>query len=157
MDASEADIVDLAGAILDGTPVDWGTVESIAGEGERPLLEELRVLATLAECHRDQHVGDPQIDSEPPRGSYMWGHLCVLEPIGSGAFGHVYHAWDTRLDRDVALKLLPAPLDAAGARASSIIEEGRLLARVRHPNVVTIYGAERIGDMQTTRWRAYCG
>src|SRR6185436_11248822 len=68
------------------------------------------------------------------------------EPIGNGAFGQVYRAWDTRLDREVALKLLPADSDDGDARASSIIEEGRLLARVRHPNVVTIYGAERIGD-----------
>jgi TolB-like protein/tetratricopeptide (TPR) repeat protein/tRNA A-37 threonylcarbamoyl transferase component Bud32 len=49
-------------------------------------------------------------------------------------------------DREVALKLLPARSDADDARTSSIIEEGRLLARVRHPNVVTIYGAERIGN-----------
>ena len=75
-----------------------------------------------------------------------WGHIRVLEPLGSGAFGRVYRAWDTRLDREVALKLLPARSDVGDARASSIIQEGRLLARVRHPNVVTIYGAERIGD-----------
>ena len=78
------------------------------------------------------------------RGDH-WGLLRVLEPIGGGSFGVVYRAWDTRLDREVALKLLP--VDAASPSGeSSIIEEGRLLARVRHPNVVTIHGAERIGD-----------
>ena len=77
----------------------------------------------------------------------MWGHLQILEPIGRGAFGDVYRAWDSRLDREVALKLIPASLPIAGASpAASIIEEGRLLARVRHPNVVTIHGAEQIGD-----------
>ena len=70
----------------------------------------------------------------------------MLERIGHGAFGEVYRAWDTRLDREVALKLLPADSSPVGTDATSIIEEGRLLARVRHPNVVTIYGAERIGD-----------
>ena len=74
-----------------------------------------------------------------------WGHLRVLEPIGRGAFGEVYRAWDTRLAREVALKLLPATAKTL-RQATSIIEEGRLLARVRHPNVVTIYGAERIDD-----------
>ena len=74
-----------------------------------------------------------------------WGHLRLLERIGRGAFGEVYRAWDTRLDREVALKLLPAPA-AKGGLASSIIHEGRLLARVKHPNVVTIYGAEQIDD-----------
>jgi serine/threonine-protein kinase len=53
----------------------------------------------------------------------------------------VYRAWDPRLDREVALKLLrPGPDDG-----KQVIEEARLLARVRHPNVVTIYGADRIG------------
>ena len=78
-------------------------------------------------------------------GSRTWGHLRVLEPIGRGAFGEVYRAWDTRLAREVALKLLPANARTL-RQATSIIEEGRLLARVRHPNVVTIYGAERIDD-----------
>ena len=67
-----------------------------------------------------------------------------LERIGRGAFGEVYCAWDTRLDREVALKLLSASSSIADRRGTSIIEEGRLLARVRHPNVVTIYGADRI-------------
>jgi len=142
VDARDPALNDLAGAILDGTSVDWQTVDASASETDRPLLEELRVLATLAEVHRAQRgSGEP---AAPPT---TWGHLRVLEPIGSGAFGHVYRAWDSRLDREVALKLLPAQSDVGGGRASSIIHEGRLLARVRHPNVVTIHGAERIGDI----------
>jgi len=82
----------------------------------------LRILATLAAVHRAQRgSGEP---AQRPKT-----------------------AWDSRLDREVALKLLPAQSDVGGARASSIIQEGRLLARVRHPNVVTIHGAERIGDI----------
>ena len=139
MDANEPTLDELAGAILDGTSVDWRTVHSIANETERPLVEELRVLATLADLHRQQRA-------ESARPPQTWGHIRILEPLGTGAFGHVYRAWDTRLDREVALKLLPARSDAEDARTSSIIEEGRLLARVRHLNVVTIYGAERIRD-----------
>ena len=56
----------------------------------------------------------------------------------------MFRAWDTRLDREVALKLLTASPDSD--KGGVIIREGRLLARVRHPNVVTIHGAERIGD-----------
>jgi serine/threonine-protein kinase len=66
----------------------------------------------------------------------------VLERIGGGAFGEVYRAWDTRLEREVALKLLASD-DTAGEE-SAVIAEGSLLARVRHPNIVTVYGAERI-------------
>ena len=76
----------------------------------------------------------------------MWSHLRLVERIGRGAFGEVYRAWDTRLDREVALKLLPADRSSGDRAASAIIHEGRLLARVRHPNVVTIHGAEQIAD-----------
>jgi len=142
VDASRPALDDLAGAILDGTSVDWPTVDASAKESERQLIEELRVLATLTEVHRTQRGS-----GESAQRRKTWGPLRVLEPIGSGAFGHVFRAWDSRLDREVALKLLPAQPDVGGARASSIIREGRLLARVRHPNVVTIHGAERIGEI----------
>jgi serine/threonine protein kinase len=71
------------------------------------------------------------------------------ESYPNGPYRRLFRAircGDAHLDREVALKLLPADPDDGEARASSIIHEGRLLARVRHPNIVTIYGAERIGD-----------
>jgi TolB-like protein/tetratricopeptide (TPR) repeat protein len=69
----------------------------------------------------------------------------VFDCIGRGACGDVFRAWDTRLDREVALKLIPVGSAPGAASTSSIVREGRLLARVRHPSVVTIYGAEQIG------------
>jgi eukaryotic-like serine/threonine-protein kinase len=153
VDASRALIADLAGAILDGTPIDWPAVEASADDTNRPLLDELKLLASVAHLHRQFAVPSPatslsatlsldQPDLDQPD---HWGHLRLLEPIGSGAFGRVYRAWDTRLEREVALKLLRAR--SADARATWVIEEGKLLARVRHPNVVTIYGAEQIGGL----------
>ena len=56
-----------------------------------------------------------------------------IDRIGRGAFGEVYRAWDTKLEREVALKLLPAGSRGEGSRSAAIIEEGRLLARVHHP------------------------
>ena len=64
-----------------------------------------------------------------------WGPLEIRGEIGRGHFGTVYLAWDAALERRVALKLLRQTGGAA-----EIIREGRLLARVRHPNVVTVYG-----------------
>lgn len=127
---------EVADAILDGTPIDWANVDSRADPVTRGLIEELRTLAALRPtgCTSDS-AGREQPES--------WGHLRVLECIGRGAFGEVYRAWETRLDREVALKLL-RPSGGDDASPPSVIEEGRLLARVRHPNVVTIYGAERI-------------
>jgi serine/threonine protein kinase/tetratricopeptide (TPR) repeat protein len=150
---SERIVADLVDAILDGTPVDWAVAASSVEEAARPLVKELSVLAAVAALHRDP----PPIASTLSRASSLsankgaeaaehWGHLRLLERIGRGTFGEVYRAWDMRLDREVALKLLTAGRAAGDREASSIIHEGRLLARVRHPNVVTIYGAEQIGD-----------
>jgi len=133
---AETHIADLAGAILDGAPIDWPSFES-GDHADRPLLDQLKLLARVADLHRRPPL---------PALAEHWGHLRVLDRIGAGAHGVVYRAWDTRLDREVALKLLPAPVDDTASGATSIIEEGRLLARVRHPNVVTIYGAEQIAD-----------
>jgi serine/threonine-protein kinase len=154
--ADDDPLDDLADAILDGAPIDWAGVESRADRRRRTLLDPLKVLAALADVHRDRSAAGPtQNDQRDPQSRAIdepaadrgrWGHLQLIELIGRGAFGRVYRARDTRLDRDVALKLLPASGAGDAKRASSIIEEGRLLARVRHPNIVTIYGAERIGD-----------
>jgi serine/threonine protein kinase/tetratricopeptide (TPR) repeat protein len=135
-----APLDDLAAAILDRGPVDWPTIE--ADIDDRALLDQLKILEVLRRAPR------VAADVVPPG---HWGHLRVLEPIGEGAFGTVYRAWDTRLDREVALKLLPVEPARLQTERSSVIEEGRLLARVRHPNVVTIYGAERI-DGQAGLW-----
>jgi serine/threonine protein kinase len=79
----------------------------------------------------------------------FWGHLRLVEAVGRGSFGEVYRAWDTRLDREVALKLLPAGRASGNRAASAIVHEGRLLAKVRHPSVVTIYGV-RVPKILTT-------
>ena len=139
MDETQAALDAIARAILDGTSVDWRTVRCDTGADRRSLVDELEVVARLADFHRNHRE-----HSTP--AAETWGHIRVLETLGTGAFGRVYRGWDTRLDREVALKLVPASSDAGGTRTSSIIEEGRLLARVRHPNVVTIYGAERFGE-----------
>ena len=66
-----------------------------------------------------------------------WGALECRRQIAGGGFGEVYLAWDPALEREVALKVLPA-----AGRSHTVIQEGRLLARVRHPNVVTVYGID---------------
>jgi hypothetical protein len=151
---SERLIDDLADAILDGSPIDWAAAESSSDETARLLVRQLRVLAAVADLHRSTAPNPSTLTQIPPSrverqaadAPVMWSHLRLVERIGYGAFGEVYRAWDTRLDREVALKLLPADRSRGNRAASSIIHEGRLLAKVRHPNVVIIYGAEQIGD-----------
>jgi TolB-like protein/tRNA A-37 threonylcarbamoyl transferase component Bud32/Flp pilus assembly protein TadD len=151
---SERLIDDLADAILDASSVDWAAAESSSDGTTRLLVRQLRVLAAVADLHRTAPPNPSTVSQIPPSrveptladAPAMWSHLRLVERIGRGAFGEVYRAWDTRLDREVALKLLPADRSPGNPVASSIIHEGRLLAKVRHPNVVSIYGAEQIGD-----------
>jgi eukaryotic-like serine/threonine-protein kinase len=72
-----------------------------------------------------------------------WGTFLLLEEIGRGAFGVVYRAWDPALERDVALKLIDVGRLPAH-RGDTLLREGRMLARVRHPNVVTVYSTQRL-------------
>jgi len=152
MQGDEGLVAQVAAAILDGEAVDWVSTESSADVRTRALLQHLKALATLAEVHRSaQLTGSIIPEAEADQHQLAapgdtWGQLRILERIGRGACGEVYRAWDTRLDREVALKLLAAGDPPTADSTSPIIDEGRLLARVHHPNVVTIYGAERIGD-----------
>lgn len=66
----------------------------------------------------------------------------VLETLGRGGMGVVHLAYDAKLDRKVALKILGANIDDPEA----LIVEARALARLAHPNVVVIYDAELVGD-----------
>jgi serine/threonine-protein kinase len=122
----------IADAILDGTPIDWHSVDT-ENLADKAFVEQLKTLAALRRASMSMSPGP-----------WRWGHLQVFERIGHGAFGDVHRAWDPRLDREVALKLLRSDVLDDDGPGSAVIEEGRLLARVRHPNVVTIYGAEPI-------------
>ena len=68
-----------------------------------------------------------------------WGPFEHLQRVGRGSFGEVYRAFDPTLQRHVALKLL-LPSDLPGLDATAMLDEARAMARVRHPNVVPIYG-----------------
>jgi serine/threonine protein kinase len=82
---------------------------------------------------------------------FHWDHLAVLDVIGSGGFGDVYRAYDSMLQRDVALKLRKSGSRLAPATGRAFIEEARRLAQVRHPNVLAVYGAA-IDDDRAGIW-----
>jgi len=69
-------------------------------------------------------------------------HYEVLEKIGSGGMGEVYRAHDTRLDRDVALKIMPAAMASDPERSVRFEREARAVAALKHPNIVTIHSVE---------------
>src|SRR6202171_1693197 len=66
----------------------------------------------------------------------------VLAPIGAGGMGEVYQAHDTKLGRDVAIKVLPEAFAHDPDRLSRFQREAKMLASLNHPNIAAIYGLE---------------
>ena len=153
---SEADLLEeIADAIVAGRPIDWDHARSSTSPETQGLLRQLRVVAGIADLHRSapppaalsadaSQVADARSSAPGVDDDARWGSLRLLELVGEGAAGAVFRAWDTRLDREVALKLIR---DHGGKAAapSTVLEEGRMLAKLRHPNIVTVYGAEEYG------------
>src|SRR5262252_9897565 len=70
-------------------------------------------------------------------------HYQVLEKLGEGGMGVVYHARDSKLNRDVALKVLPELFAKNAERMARFRREAQVLASLNHPNIATIYGLEQ--------------
>jgi len=148
----------LVEAITDGTEIDWELeIESNSELGDK--LWSLRVIDSIAHVFRESapvrsgEAESPTIDLDrgaapppmegPTASTLSWGPLELREKIGEGAFGEVYRAWDPTLQREVALKLLRAGRSESEAETTRFIDEARKLARVRHPNVLVVYGADK--------------
>ena len=70
----------------------------------------------------------------------------VLAPLGAGAMGEVYRARDTRLEREVAIKVLPEHFAEDEERLQRFEREAKTLAALNHPNVAGIHGIDQVGD-----------
>jgi serine/threonine protein kinase len=68
----------------------------------------------------------------------------ILAPLGAGGMGEVFRARDTRLDRDVAIKVLPEEFFQDKERRERFEREAKLLAALNHPNIATIHSFEEI-------------
>ena len=111
-------------------------VESLLGyEGGADALLERPAVALAA----------PMLDNS---ASSSWligrqiGPYTIVSLLGAGGMGEVYRARDTKLGRDVAIKILPPEFTADADRRARFAREARLLAALNHPNIGAIYGLE---------------
>lgn len=75
------------------------------------------------------------------------GPYKILAPLGAGGMGEVYRAHDTRLGRDVAIKVLPAEVSQDPDRLARFGREARSLAALSHPNIMVIHDFDRAGEV----------
>ena len=119
-------------ALLDGRALPGPSNDA---PGSTPS-DAVRVIDAIARVHRHAILGSDVVLDRPDRT--RWGHLEIRDEIGRGASATVYRAWDTRLAREVALKLFAPDVDHGDAA----LDEGRLLARLNHPHIVTVFGTD---------------
>ena len=142
--------------IADGRPVDWPALDSGAlSDEERERLQCLRIVSDIAGVHRstEDAGADEEATTERVAGpplpddddAEMWGRYRLVEKVGEGSFGSVYRAWDPELEREIAIKILHRRV-ADSRLKERLLREGRALAKVRHPNVVSVFGVESYGD-----------
>ena len=131
---------------------------SAAGDAPELLEPADETAATVrlpAESSPNGEGGDPRFlsDSSEARSPlFKWGHLEVLARLGEGTFGEIYRAFDATLQREVALKLYkqgaePSAEDdpmveRSGRGLHPGLDEARSMARLRHPNVLTVHGVD---------------
>lgn len=146
-DEPEDRLVQAALEVTDSGDVDWSMVRAAMPSEARAIeaLESIARLTALTDAADDGTqalAADASGESDGTAGTpahRRWGPLELRERLGAGSFGDVYVAWDPKLQREVALKLHRR---LSAERSRRWIEEARRLARVRHPNVVTLYGAD---------------
>src|SRR5688572_6645191 len=108
-----------------GTFIDQPALQSLTSS------VALATSRTLAVAHRVLEPGDSV------------GPHTILEFVGAGGMGEVYRARDTRLNRDVALKVLPEAFASDADRLARFEREAQALASLNHPNIAAIYGLEQ--------------
>ena len=110
-------------------------VESLLAQEQSPI-DLLTGGAVIAAAGLMTDVGHSALSGQR-LGAYQ-----ILAPIGAGGMGEVYRARDTRLGRDVAIKILPRAFTSDVDRLARFEREARVLASLNHPHIAAIYGVE---------------
>jgi predicted Ser/Thr protein kinase len=149
---SEAVLDQAAEHIADGLSVDWGLLVRGAQGTDDRLTRCLRIINDVANLHRADAIN---LLTEMPTAPALapvaggvpetWGKYTLADRVGAGSYGAVYRAWDSDLERDVAIKILHARFGDTRLK-DNLLREGRALAKIRHDNVVRVLGVESHDD-----------
>jgi serine/threonine protein kinase len=112
------------------------------------------VLSLLAQAHSGDSFLEPRSYELPATAGATLssglriGPYEVVSAIGAGGMGEVYRARDTKLGRDVAIKVLPSAFHTDPDRRARLEREARLLAALNHSHIAAIYGLEESDGVQ---------
>ena len=151
--SADALVERVANDLAEGRSIDWDAVVACARtDEEREQVESLRLVYGIILEHRsadrsqsDHRNDSPAPDVVQPAQGQQWGRFRLRELVGSGSFGSVFRAFDPDLDREIAIKILHKHVSDSLLK-ERLLKEGRALAKVRHPNVVSVFGVESYGD-----------
>jgi tetratricopeptide (TPR) repeat protein len=140
-------LASLIEAVADGAGFESLLDGALLTADERQLASHLLLVDAVAGVHRT--IDREQTESTGSattthRVGDRWGNLRLIEKLGQGAFGEVWRAHDVLLEADVALKLID-PRPGRPDVTERVLKEGRILARIKHSNIVTIHGVEQHG------------
>lgn len=127
----------LARMVADGDEIDWDTELSAGDDDERRGIEQLCHLSQIALVDRQTQKPVSGVDTE--KAFIVWGGYDLQLFVGKGAWGDVYHAWDRKLQRDVAVKIVRES-------PARVLEEARKLAQVSHRNIVAVYDVSVVDE-----------
>ncbi len=120
-----------------------GEVESLlAYEGKAENFMEVPALDVVV-----KQLAESKALPMIQRSGTKLGAYEILAPLGAGGMGEVYRARDSKLNRDVALKILPAMFTDNAERMSRFRREAQVLASLNHPNIGSIYGLEEPNNL----------
>ena len=101
-------------------------------------------------CARGRAAGSSRHLLRAPGRGMRLGPYEIVSPLGAGGMGEVYRARDTRLGREVAVKVLPERLVGSGEALARFELEAKAVAALSHPNILTLYDIGRDGDLSYT-------
>jgi serine/threonine-protein kinase len=134
-------IEDIVQAALTAQQSDRNAFVQSACAGDNDLLEQVESLLANAEPPQDFLHGDPIEDEATAIADLRFGRYIIETLLGSGGMGDVYLAYDTTLERKVALKLLSLRLSEDEQWRARFIREARMASALDHPNICTIHEA----------------